>query len=498
MQRGSLAPLTATGEEEAVEYENYFGGWSCCVIFLGWPLACCRPIDLREKGANTPLTPTAQGGSTDHGLRDEELGDQPAQQKKMERSMQQNPGVERAADTEQLVVATQPNAVAGYSVKRFILRSNACCEGFKRKSPPGDPCKCPKCPQCCGLECDIKCNSCCSCPECNIDCSCCSCWKYISCCWKYVACCLCCCFQKPRCKYLPQCPHPCPCCCCCNVPALFGCPDGCKCPKCPSCACPECCKITCPSCPKCPSCCGLQCDCELPKCDVKCNGCGCPKCTITCPKCNIDCTALCSEQSRQCGVPGCCPDGGCLYVCKCCPRLTALQLYVCKNVCGFQSFDLGHFKDSEKDPYLAKAASMLLVGKYMPLDGGTSVPPGRIAGLTGPTIASTASPYGDGAGADMRPHDEGADLRRRLNDTTDSLAARQQPTEMVGMRVEVVGKGEGVVVKVTAHRGKPTTHTIQFDSGQMEDLQLAKRKGGGGHKFYTVAGDADAAGPTQE
>ena len=55
-------------------------------------------------------------------------------------------------------------------------------------------------------------------------------------------------------------------------------------------------------------------------------------------------------------------------------------------------------------------------------------------------------------------------------------------------RRQVVGKGAGLVTATESSFGKSTQHTVQFDSGETATLQLKKREGGKGHKFYTFTG----------
>ena len=61
---------------------------------------------------------------------------------------------------------------------------------------------------------------------------------------------------------------------------------------------------------------------------------------------------------------------------------------------------------------------------------------------------------------------------------------------LVGVRIQVVGRGTGTVVDICHVRGKPTQHVVLFDNGSRELLTLSKdptnptKKG---HKFYVVS-----------
>jgi len=60
----------------------------------------------------------------------------------------------------------------------------------------------------------------------------------------------------------------------------------------------------------------------------------------------------------------------------------------------------------------------------------------------------------------------------------------------VGQRVNVPGKGEGVVTGLQKAMGKPTMHLIRFDAtptATPEAVLLQKETGGKGRKFYIVS-----------
>ena len=71
-----------------------------------------------------------------------------------------------------------------------------------------------------------------------------------------------------------------------------------------------------------------------------------------------------------------------------------------------------------------------------------------------------------------------------------ALAARQDAASLVGRRIDVEGRGEGVVTGVQAALGKPTIHLVKFASepaaGALPVL-LQKQEGGKGAKFYLIA-----------
>ena len=70
-----------------------------------------------------------------------------------------------------------------------------------------------------------------------------------------------------------------------------------------------------------------------------------------------------------------------------------------------------------------------------------------------------------------------------------ALAARQDAASLVGCRMEVEGRGEGVVTAVQKELGKPTYHLVDFASdpaaGPLPVL-LQKQKDGKGVKFYLI------------
>ena len=60
-------------------------------------------------------------------------------------------------------------------------------------------------------------------------------------------------------------------------------------------------------------------------------------------------------------------------------------------------------------------------------------------------------------------------------------------------RVNIIGKGSGVVLGVKKSFGKTTRHTILFDNGAREHVVLRKEPGdvrSKGYKFYVDDGDA--------
>ena len=61
---------------------------------------------------------------------------------------------------------------------------------------------------------------------------------------------------------------------------------------------------------------------------------------------------------------------------------------------------------------------------------------------------------------------------------------------LVGVRIQVVGRGTGTVVDICHVRGKPTQHVVLFDNGSRELLTLSKDPTNPtkrGHKFYVVS-----------
>ena len=174
-----------------------------------------------------------------------------------------------------------------------------------------------------------------------------------------------------------------------------------------------------------------------------------------------------------------------LFVCKkcCCPTCSALN---------FAQFTTEPYEHAGK-PFLRKAEYMLL-GRVT-----TSSDINRVAAGDDTNIDVAAAPVGASMERDTSVStdvatgvdaSDGVELQMRQEraNTEISLESRQDPQRLVGQRIEVVGKGAGLVTATESSFGKSTQHTVQFDSGETVTLLLKKREGGKGHKFYTFTG----------
>jgi hypothetical protein len=91
---------------------------------------------------------------------------------------------------------------------------------------------------------------------------------------------------------------------------------------------------------------------------------------------------------------------------------------------------------------------------------------------------------------------------RSFFDTADSAQMRaSDPNGLVGKVIQVKGE-TGTVTHVVSKVGSSTLHTVTFDSGRVENVRLAKRRGGKGVAFYVAEeeethkmGPAAAAAP---
>ena len=93
----------------------------------------------------------------------------------------------------------------------------------------------------------------------------------------------------------------------------------------------------------------------------------------------------------------------------------------------------------------------------------------------------------------------GEEPRGARSFTMDALQARQDPAALVGRRIEVEGKGEGLVTGLAAKGlGKATQHLVAFDIDNKGGRRvgavpvlLMKKAGGRGAKFYLADDDDD-------
>jgi len=81
----------------------------------------------------------------------------------------------------------------------------------------------------------------------------------------------------------------------------------------------------------------------------------------------------------------------------------------------------------------------------------------------------------------------GPEDTRSRSTTVAALEARQDPEQLIGQQVDILGKGAGTVTGVKRSRGKPTMHTVAFDEGGApQTLLLQKTSSGAGNKFHLV------------
>ena len=100
------------------------------------------------------------------------------------------------------------------------------------------------------------------------------------------------------------------------------------------------------------------------------------------------------------------------------------------------------------------------------------------------TVSNPA--YADPVVGDTVPSAGPVDTRSRST-TVAALEARQDPEQLIGQQVDVLGKGAGTVTGVKRSRGKPTMHTVAFDEGGApQTLLLQKTSSGAGNKFHLV------------
>ena len=100
------------------------------------------------------------------------------------------------------------------------------------------------------------------------------------------------------------------------------------------------------------------------------------------------------------------------------------------------------------------------------------------------TVSNPA--YADPVSGDTVPSAGPADTRTRST-TAAALEARQDPEQLIGQQVDVLGKGAGTVTGAKRSRGKPTMHTVAFDEGGApQTLLLQKTSSGAGNKFHLV------------
>ena len=83
--------------------------------------------------------------------------------------------------------------------------------------------------------------------------------------------------------------------------------------------------------------------------------------------------------------------------------------------------------------------------------------------------------------------------QRERSTTVAACDARKDPASLVGQRIDVTGKGEGVVTGLQKATGRSTMHLIRFDTSPTPvAVLLQKETGGKGRKFYIVSEtDAD-------
>jgi hypothetical protein len=80
--------------------------------------------------------------------------------------------------------------------------------------------------------------------------------------------------------------------------------------------------------------------------------------------------------------------------------------------------------------------------------------------------------------------------QRERSTTVAAYEARKDPASLVGQRIDVPGKGEGVVTGLQKAAGKSTMHLIRFDAtptATPEAVLLQKETGGKGRMFYIVS-----------
>jgi hypothetical protein len=109
------------------------------------------------------------------------------------------------------------------------------------------------------------------------------------------------------------------------------------------------------------------------------------------------------------------------------------------------------------------------------------------AGPTDTMNATVSNPaYADPVSGDTVPSAGPTDTRSRST-TVAALEARQDPEQLIGQQVDVLGKGVGTITGVKRSRGKPTMHTVAFDDGGApQTLLLQKTTHGAGNKFHLV------------
>ena len=85
---------------------------------------------------------------------------------------------------------------------------------------------------------------------------------------------------------------------------------------------------------------------------------------------------------------------------------------------------------------------------------------------------------------------------RAFFSTAPSSELRAKPEDLVGRTIKVRGE-VGLVTGVVTKLGGSTRHTIKFSNGTVDTMQLPKKPGGKGEKFW-VARDVDTRGEHHE
>ena len=142
-------------------------------------------------------------------------------------------------------------------------------------------------------------------------------------------------------------------------------------------------------------------------------------------------------------------------------------------------------------------------GKFPPAT--TMAVGGQVQNPCNPVTASAESNAGAGVGVEMagrlpaaaaggaNPAYADEEQGGRERSTTDfALKARQDPESLIGQRIDIEGKGVGMVTGIKKSKGRSTHHLIAFDSNPTAAPELVFLKKldsqGKGLKFYIIGG----------